>query len=191
VSGIWISQRKVIKCPSNHSRLKVLRWKNQRSILSDGFERPQIQIQRMFWKEVVICSFFFFFFKRRYEMPQKHTWHSCVAHPVYPELYKCNSWESTFVEFCVDGINLYVENNFIDSLGPGRVLTSWPPDSCTWKFCWLKIRQVAFDLDSAINFFCVIIEWCQPKWGKRWRWSKLSALSSQLATQWEILAFLK
>jgi hypothetical protein len=41
-------------------------------------------------------------------MPQKH---SCVAHPMYPELYKCNSRKSTFVEFCVDGINLYVENN--------------------------------------------------------------------------------
>ncbi len=55
-------------------------------------------------------------------MPQKHTQHSCVAHPMYPELYKCNSWESTFVEFCVDGINLFVENNFIDSLGTGREL---------------------------------------------------------------------
>jgi hypothetical protein len=49
-------------------------------------------------------------------MPQKHTQHSCVAHPMYPELYKCISWESTFVEFCVDGINLFDENNFIDSL---------------------------------------------------------------------------
>jgi hypothetical protein len=39
---------------------------------------------------------------------------------MYPELYKCNSRESTFVEFCVDGINLFDENNFIDSLGPGR-----------------------------------------------------------------------
>jgi hypothetical protein len=39
---------------------------------------------------------------------------------MYPKLYKCNSRESTFVEFCVDGINLYVENNFIDSLGRGR-----------------------------------------------------------------------
>jgi hypothetical protein len=39
---------------------------------------------------------------------------------MYPELYKCNSRESTFVEFCVDGINLRVENNFIDSLGLGR-----------------------------------------------------------------------
>ncbi len=44
-------------------------------------------------------------------MPQKHTQHSCVAHPMYPELYKCNSIESTFVEFYVDEINLYVENN--------------------------------------------------------------------------------
>jgi hypothetical protein len=44
-------------------------------------------------------------------MPQKHTQHSSATHPVYPELYKCNSRESTFVEFCVDGINLYDENN--------------------------------------------------------------------------------
>ncbi len=52
----------------------------------------------------------------------RSTHSSCVAstHPMYPELYKCNSRESTFVEFCVDGINLFVENNFIDSLGPGR-----------------------------------------------------------------------
>jgi hypothetical protein len=54
-------------------------------------------------------------------MPQKHTRHSCVAHSVYPELYKCNSRESTFVEFCVDGINLFDENNFIDSLGLGGI----------------------------------------------------------------------
>ncbi len=53
-------------------------------------------------------------------MPQKHTQHSCVAHPMYPGPYKCNSRKSTFVEFCVDGINLNVENNFIDSLGLGR-----------------------------------------------------------------------
>jgi hypothetical protein len=39
---------------------------------------------------------------------------------MYPELYKCNSRESTFVEFCVDWINLNVENNFIDSQGLGR-----------------------------------------------------------------------
>jgi hypothetical protein len=51
-------------------------------------------------------------------MPQKHTLHSCATLSMYPELYKCNSWESTFVEFCVDGINLYVENIFIDSLKP-------------------------------------------------------------------------
>jgi hypothetical protein len=50
-------------------------------------------------------------------MPQKHT---STIHPMYPEFYKCNSRESTFVEFCVDGINLYVENNFIDSLGLSR-----------------------------------------------------------------------
>ncbi len=50
-------------------------------------------------------------------MPQKH---SCVAHPVYPGLYKSNSRESKFVEFCVAGINLYAENNFIDSLGLGQ-----------------------------------------------------------------------
>jgi hypothetical protein len=35
---------------------------------------------------------------------------------MYPELYKCNSRESTFSEFCVDGINLFFENNIIDSL---------------------------------------------------------------------------
>jgi hypothetical protein len=68
-------------------------------------------------------------------MPQKHTQHSCVAHPMYPELYKCNSWESTFVEFCVDGINLFVENNFIDSLGLGRDSNPDPsalePSECT------------------------------------------------------------
>jgi hypothetical protein len=54
---------------------------------------------------------------------------------MYPELYKCNSIESTFVEFCVDGINLYVENNFIDSLGLGRDLNPDPsalkPSECT------------------------------------------------------------
>jgi hypothetical protein len=53
-------------------------------------------------------------------MPQKHTQHSSTAHPMYPELYKCNSRESTFVGFCVDGINLFDENSFIDSLGLGR-----------------------------------------------------------------------
>jgi hypothetical protein len=55
---------------------------------------------------------------------------------MYPELYKkCNSRESTFVEFCVDGINLYVENNFIDSLGLGRDSNPDPsalkPSECT------------------------------------------------------------
>ncbi len=45
-----------------------------------------------------------YFLRRRYKMP------------LYPELYKCNSRESTFVMFCIYGINLYVENNFIDSL---------------------------------------------------------------------------
>jgi hypothetical protein len=48
---------------------------------------------------------------------------------MYPELYKCNSRESTFVEFCVDG------NNFIDSLGPGRDSNPYPsalkPSECT------------------------------------------------------------
>jgi hypothetical protein len=33
---------------------------------------------------------------------------------MYPELYKCNSKESTFVEFCVDGINLNDEEKSID-----------------------------------------------------------------------------
>jgi hypothetical protein len=68
-------------------------------------------------------------------MSQKHTQHSSVAHPMYPELYKCNSCESTFVEFCVDGINLFVESNFIDSLGPGRDSNPDPsalkPSECT------------------------------------------------------------
>jgi hypothetical protein len=57
-------------------------------------------------------------------MPQKHTQHSCVAHPMYPELYKC-----------VDGINFFDENNFIDSLGPGRDSNPDPsalkPSECT------------------------------------------------------------
>ncbi len=68
-------------------------------------------------------------------MPQKHTQHSSATHPMYPELYKCNSRESTFVEFCVDGINLFVENNFIDSLGLGRDSHPDPsalkPSECT------------------------------------------------------------
>jgi hypothetical protein len=68
-------------------------------------------------------------------MPQKHTQHSCVAHPMYAELYKCNSWESTFVEFCVDGINFFDENNFIDSQGLGRDSNPDPsalkPSECT------------------------------------------------------------
>jgi hypothetical protein len=54
---------------------------------------------------------------------------------MYPELYKCNSRESTFVEFCVDGINLFVESNFIDLLGPGRDSNPDPsalkPSECT------------------------------------------------------------
>ncbi len=76
-----------------------------------------------------------FFFKRRYKVPQEHTYHSSATHPMYPELYKCNSKESTFVEFCVDGIKLYVENNFIDSLGLGRDSNPDPsalkPSECT------------------------------------------------------------
>jgi hypothetical protein len=54
---------------------------------------------------------------------------------MYPELYKCNSRESTFVEFCVDGINLFVENNFIDSLSLGQDSNPDPsalkPSECT------------------------------------------------------------
>jgi hypothetical protein len=54
---------------------------------------------------------------------------------MYPELYKCNSRESTFVEFCVDGINFYVENNFIDPLGLGWDSNPDPsalkPSECT------------------------------------------------------------
>ncbi len=53
----------------------------------------------------------------------------------HPEPYKCNSRESTFVEFCVAGINLYAENNFIDSLGLGRDSNPDPstlkPSECT------------------------------------------------------------
>jgi hypothetical protein len=69
---------------------------------------------------IILDCFLNILFFLRGTMPQKQTYHSCLAHPMYPELYKCNSRESTFVEFCVDGINLFVENNFIDSLGPGR-----------------------------------------------------------------------
>jgi hypothetical protein len=76
-------------------------------------------------------------------MPQKHTQHSCVAHPMYPELYKCNSCESTFVEFCVDGINLFIENNFIDSLGPGR-------DDCVNKSLMLASGVVQFYFSQRI-----------------------------------------
>jgi hypothetical protein len=54
---------------------------------------------------------------------------------MYPELYKCISRKSTFVEFCGDGINSYVENNFIDSLGLGRDSNPDPsalkPSECT------------------------------------------------------------
>jgi hypothetical protein len=64
-------------------------------------------------------------------MPQStHAWLT-----LYSELYKCNSRELTFVEFCVDGINLFVENNFIDSLGLGRdsnpVPSALKPSECT------------------------------------------------------------
>jgi hypothetical protein len=68
-------------------------------------------------------------------MPQKHTQHSSATHFMYPELYKCNSRESTFVEFCVDGINLFDKNSFIDSLGLGRDSNPDPsalkPSECT------------------------------------------------------------
>jgi hypothetical protein len=59
------------------------------------------------------------FFKRRYEMPQKHIQHSCVAHPMYPELYKCNSILMR-IKICrvLRRWNQFIcENNFIDSLG--------------------------------------------------------------------------
>jgi hypothetical protein len=36
---------------------------------------------------------------------------------MYPELYKCNSRKSIFVELCVNGINLFDENNIIKALG--------------------------------------------------------------------------
>jgi hypothetical protein len=64
-----------------------------------------------------------------------------ITHP-HPRLTLCtqnstnaNSRESKFVEFCVDGINLYGENNFIDSLGLGRDSNPDPsapkPSECT------------------------------------------------------------
>jgi hypothetical protein len=46
---------------------------------------------------------------------------------MYPELYKCNTRKSTFEEFCVDGINFYDVNKFIDSLGLGRDSNPGPP----------------------------------------------------------------
>jgi hypothetical protein len=96
--------------------------KNKESSLTHSniyTEMCKIRISKF---HIQTCKSFSFFLKkkRRYEMPQKHTQHSSAAHPMYPELYKCNSWESTFVEFCVDRINLFDENNFIDSLGLGR-----------------------------------------------------------------------
>jgi hypothetical protein len=62
--------------------------------------------------------------------------HSCGgSHYVPRTLQMQHSWESTFVEFCVDGINLYDENNFIGSLGLGRDSNPDPsalkPSECT------------------------------------------------------------
>ncbi len=57
---------------------------------------------------------------------------------MYPELYKCNSRESTFVEFYVDG------NNFIDSLDLGRDSNPDPGTEAEWVY------HYAIDLLNAI-----------------------------------------
>jgi hypothetical protein len=95
---------------------------------------------------------------------------------MYPELHKCNSRESTFLEFCVDGINLFDENNFIDSLGPGRDSNPDPsalkPSECTttpstFKMCPLDIIfeqtlvfqhcniKSIFALSKMSRYFCI------------------------------------
>ncbi len=78
---------------------------------------------------------FFFSLKRRYEIPQEHISLICDSPYVLRTLQMQLMRESTFVEFCVDGINLYVENNFIDSLGLGRDSNPDPsalkPSECT------------------------------------------------------------
>jgi hypothetical protein len=62
---------------------------------------------------------------------------------MYPGLYKCNSRESRFVEFCVDGINLYVGNNFIDSLGLGRDSN---PDPSALKPNFIQMIKLAISI---------------------------------------------
>jgi hypothetical protein len=58
-----------------------------------------------------------------------------------------NSRESTFVEFCADGIN--DENNFIDSLGLGRDSNPDPsalkPGKCTTTKSTSSKQQYQFD----------------------------------------------
>ncbi len=98
---------------------------------------------------------------------------------MYPELYKCNSWESTFVEFCVDGINLFVENNFIDSLGPGRDSNPDPsalkPSECTttpttssnvFMYLWIRLNYLIYsykyspELLEFMKYGPFLIFWC-------------------------------
>jgi hypothetical protein len=80
---------------------------------------------------------------------------------MYPELYKCNSRESAFV----NRINLYDENNFIDSLGPGRDSNPDPlvPKQCKSQFrstdkkyynftkCLIKKIKAEFALRNVLN----------------------------------------
>jgi hypothetical protein len=70
---------------------------------------------------------------------------------MYPELYKCNSRESTFVEFCVDGINLFVENNFIDSLGLGRDSNPDPSALKPSEYYITHTFSVKVSLDNQIS----------------------------------------
>jgi hypothetical protein len=77
--------------------------------------------------------------------------------PMYPELYKCNSRESIFVEFCIDGINSYVENSFIDSLGLGRDSNPDPsaltPSECTTllKGLFKTIHPINLEISLILN----------------------------------------
>jgi hypothetical protein len=61
---------------------------------------------------------------------------------------------STFEEFCVDGINLYVENNFIDSLGLGRDSNPDPsalkPSECTTTPSTSKIEFESYGKLSSV-----------------------------------------
>jgi hypothetical protein len=57
-------------------------------------------------------------------MPQKHTQHSCVAHPTY--VLRTLQMQLMRINICRvlrrwnQFTYMYVENNFIDSLGPGQ-----------------------------------------------------------------------